>query len=148
MENPFWEDKGEKSVPALVKCNQERTDRVELTVVIYYGSTDITPSKTCPSVIQRSARQRKLCIPSGVIECGGSPRRYQCAPIDENEIFHALDRQSAVLCPVEPGGHIVSDVFLKHFRVDDILTKAPIGKRQKCSATAASIRDTFGPARP
>jgi hypothetical protein len=55
------------------KHSQRRTDWVELIVAIFHGSTNVAPIKTCPSVIQRTARQRNLCIRSVVIENGRSP---------------------------------------------------------------------------
>jgi len=56
-----------------VKIARGRTDWVQLTVVIFYGPTDICPNKTCPSVIERSAGQRNMCVLNVVIERGRGP---------------------------------------------------------------------------
>jgi hypothetical protein len=48
----FERTRSEKSVQLrVVGVTRRWTDRVELTVVIFHGSTNITPNKTCPSVI-------------------------------------------------------------------------------------------------
>lgn len=83
----------------------------------------------------------------GVVnECGGTPRRDQGTPGDENEVFHALDAQSYLLRPVEPANHIVSDVVLENPCADDIFAVGIVRKRQKSSRSPALICDTFGTA--
>ena len=78
-----------------------------------------------------------------VEEHGGTPRRDQSTPRDENEVFHALDAESYVLRPFEPANHIVSDVVLKCPSEDGILAMAAMRKTQEGSLTPALTCETF-----
>lgn len=62
-----------------------------------------------------------------------SPGRDQGAPGDEDEIFHALDVQSPLLCKGIPTVDMVSDVVFEHLRTYNIFADAILGKRQKGS---------------
>jgi hypothetical protein len=76
-------------------------------------------------------------------EHGGTPRRDQSTPRDENEIFHTLDVESYVPRPFEPVIYIVSDVVLKCPSADGILAVAVMRETQKGSLTPAPICETF-----
>jgi len=76
-------------------------------------------------------------------EHGGTPRRDQSTPRDEDEVSHAQDAESYLLRPFEPAIHIVSDVVLKYPSADSILAMAVMRNRQKGSLTLARIFETF-----
>jgi hypothetical protein len=140
--------KKEKSVNG--ESNQKRTDWVEelqLAIAMLYSSTLVAPNKTFPSVTEHRARKRNLRIRSVVIERGRRPRSDHRTPVDEHEVFDALDGQPYVPRPVEPAVHMVPDVLLEHLYVNSIFMVAPLRKGQKRSATPARIDDHFGPVR-
>ena len=114
---------------------------------MFNGSTLIAPNKTCPSITEHRARKRYLCVRSVVIERGRRPRSDHRTPVDEHEVFHALDGQPYVPRPVEPANHIIPDVLLEHFYVNGIFMVAPSRKGQKRSATPARINNDFRPVR-
>jgi hypothetical protein len=124
-----------------------RTNWVKATVVMHYGSPNVTPNETRPTVTKCSTCQRNLCAHSVVCEHRSSPCSDQSTTSDKNKIFHAIYAQVVILCPCEPADHIVSDVLLKYSLLDSIFAEAPMRKRQKRSRTPARISDTIGSAR-
>ena len=50
-----------------------RTNWVKSTIVMYYGSPNIAPNETRPTVTKSSTRQRDLCAHGVVREDRGSP---------------------------------------------------------------------------
>jgi len=64
-----------------------------------------------------------------VEEHGGTPRRDQSTPRDEDEVFHILDAESYLLRPFEPANQVVSDVVLKYPSAEGILAAAIMRKR-------------------
>ena len=118
-----------------------------MAIAMFNGPTLIAPNKICPSVTEHRARKRNLCVRSVVIERGRRPRSDHRTPVDEHEVFHALDGQPYVLRPVEPANHIIPDVLLEHLYVNGIFMVAPSRKGQKCPATPARIGDDFRPMR-
>ena len=134
----------------MAKSNQKRTDWVEelqLAIAMLYCSTLVAPNKTCPSVTEHRARKRDLRVRSVVIERGRRPRSDHRTPVDEHEVFHALDGQPYISRPVEPADDMVPDVLLEHLYVNGIFMVAPLRKGQERSATPARIGDHFGPVR-
>ena len=124
-----------------------RTNWVKPTIVMYYGSPNVAPNETRPTVTKSSTRQRNLCVHSVVCEDRSSPCSDQSTAGDKNKIFHSLYTKLVFLCPREPVDHIVLYVFLKYFHLNGIFAAAPMRKRQKGSTTPAGIRDTIGSVR-
>ena len=118
------------------------TDRVETTVVIHYGSPNLAPNKTRPTITEHSARQRDFGLRGVIHKYGGSPRSDQSTTSDKNKFFHALDAQSVLLCPAKPADYMISGVILETFCADDVFAVAPVGKKQKCTAIPEPVRGT------
>ena len=105
------------------------TNWVGTTVVIRHMSPNMVPNEIGPKVAKQSARQRDFRLESVVHKCCSSPRGDQCTTSDKDKVFHALDAEIVILCPVEPLVYMISDVVFEHFRADNVVAATPVGKR-------------------
>ena len=106
-----------------------KTDKIEITAVLYDVSLDITALEASVAPIVRLFYQGYFCGPRAAEERNGSPGIDQSTPRDENEVFHRIDGQFLNLRPVEPTDNIVSYVIFKCLGAHDFFPIGVVRKR-------------------